>query len=98
MFLSGLSACCFIARDYEKAVEAGGMSVQRFPRYASSRRWLAVALAQLDRFDEARDALTKFLELSPDYTIGRARLTFPFRHEADLEYFLDGLRKAGLPE
>ena len=98
MFLTGLSACYFGAREYDKAVEAGEMSVQQFSRYAMSHCWLAVALAQLDRLDEARDSLTKFLELSPDYTIGRARHAMPFRHQADLEHYIDGLRKAGLPE
>ncbi len=98
MFLTGLSAFCFIAREYDKAVVAAEMSVRRFPEYAPSRRWLAAALAQLDRHDEARDALAKFLEFSPNYTIGSARHTLPYRHEADLEHHLDALRKAGLPE
>jgi adenylate cyclase len=98
MFLAGLAGFCFFAREYDKAVAAAEMSVRRHPEYAPSRRWLAAALAQLDRYDEARDALAKFLELSPDYTIDSARHTLPFRHEADLEHLLDALRKAGLPE
>ena len=34
----------------------------------------------------------------PGLTVGDERLIRPFRRAADRERFLDGLRKAGLPE
>ena len=98
LFLGALSAYHYMVRDYERAIEAAKMSVQRFPQHVSGHRWLAIALAQLGQTEEARDALAKSIDLAPNYTMERARHTFPFRHEKDLEHLLDGLRKAGLPE
>jgi hypothetical protein len=42
-------------------------------------------------------ALAHFLNLSPGHTLAAARHSYPFRQQADLEHFLDGLAKAGLP-
>ncbi|MFQ5955103.1 MAG: adenylate/guanylate cyclase domain-containing protein [Kiloniellales bacterium] len=98
LFFGALAAYHYMVRDYERAVEAAKMCVQRFPQYASGHRWLAAALAQLGRTDEARDALAKFLDRSPNYAMERARHLYRFRHEKDVEHVLDGLRKAGLPK
>jgi adenylate cyclase len=38
------------------------------------------------------------MHLMPGLTVQDKRLTRPFRRSADRERFLDGLRKAGLPE
>ena len=55
----------------------------------------AAALGQLGRADEARDALLKALEVSPQSfdLFVRSRPSW-FRPE-DHEHMLDGLRKAG---
>ena len=96
LFLGVLSASHYMRRDDQRALETVSFAVRRFPWYASTHRWHAVASAQAGRLDEARSALDKFLELSPDYTLEIARHSYPFRRESDLAHYLDGLRKAGL--
>ena len=64
---------------------------------------LAAALAQLDRLDEAHSATEAGLALNPAFTISRARANWTARSDeptflAQLEPYLEGLRKAGLPE
>jgi hypothetical protein len=49
------------------------------------------------RIDDARREMTTYL------TVAQSSLSLsdwgdPYRHQADLEHLLDGLRKAGLPE
>ena len=98
LFLAGVCACRYMLEEYERSVEAARLSVERFAQYASGHRFLAMALAQLGREEDAHKALEKFLELSPNHTLRAARHSFPFRHKANLAHFLDGNRKAGLPE
>ena len=98
LFLGALSACRYMSGDYQQSLETVSFAVRRFPWYASTQRWHAIALAQLGRLDEARSALAKFLDFSPNYTMEAARHSYPFRRAADLAHYLDGLRKAGLPE
>jgi len=57
----------------------------------------AAAYAQLGRQEEAHAAMTEYLRLRPGGTI-RTASRFPFKNAADLDHWLEGLRKAGLPE
>jgi hypothetical protein len=54
----------------------------------------------LGRQEEAEATIAKFLETKPEYTIGSFRDAYQHRYKdpAGVEPFLDGLRKAGLPE
>lgn len=85
----------YAAGDYEAAVE----TLRRDETYrTSSRRFLAASLAQLGRLDEARTEAELFLVANPGFTIRHWAATEPFRDDAVLAHFVDGFRKAGLPE
>ncbi|MBZ9871266.1 winged helix-turn-helix domain-containing tetratricopeptide repeat protein [Mesorhizobium sp. BR1-1-9] len=90
-----LGAAQYAARDYEAAVK----TLRRDETYrTSSRRFLAASLAQLGRLDEARTEVELFLVGNPHFTTSHWVWTEPFRDAATLEHFVDGFRKAGLPE
>ena len=85
----------YAAGEYEAAVE----TLRRDETYrTSSRRFLAASLAQLGRLDEARAEAELFLVGNPHFTTRHWAMTEPFRDAATLEHFVDGYRKAGLPE
>ncbi|TGQ71596.1 tetratricopeptide repeat protein [Mesorhizobium sp. M00.F.Ca.ET.186.01.1.1] len=85
----------YAARDYEAAIE----TLRRDETYrTSSRRFLAASLAQLGRLDEARAEVEMFLVSNPHFTTSHWVWTEPFRDEATLAHFVDGFRKAGLPD
>ncbi|WP_225770678.1 winged helix-turn-helix domain-containing tetratricopeptide repeat protein [Inquilinus sp. Marseille-Q2685] len=85
----------YAAGDYDAAVE----TLRRDETYrTSSRRFLAASLAQLGRLDEARAEAELFLVANPQFTIRHWAESEPFRDAATLEHFVDGFRKAGLPE
>ncbi|WP_189434873.1 tetratricopeptide repeat protein [Mesorhizobium sp. M1E.F.Ca.ET.041.01.1.1] len=85
----------YAAGEYEAAVE----TLCRDETYrTSSRRFLAASLAQLGRFDEARAEVEMFLVANPHFSTSHWVWTEPFRDAATLEHFVDGFRKAGLPE
>jgi TolB-like protein/class 3 adenylate cyclase len=64
----------------------------------SSRRILAASLAQLGRMEEARQEGSWFMASHPDFTIRHWAAAQPFRDEDTRRHFVDGYRKAGLPE
>ncbi|GAA2844660.1 TolB-like protein [Aminobacter aminovorans] len=85
----------YAARDYEAAVE----TLLRDETYrTSSRRFLAASLAQLGRLDDARAEAELFLVGNPEYTTRHWVATEPFRDAATLAHFVEGFRRAGLPE
>jgi len=86
-------------KEHEAAAEWAG----RAARISNSPSWakahLVAALGHLDRTAEATAAVCDLLRLKPDYSIGFARRHLFFvKDRAQLEHYLDGLRKAGLPE
>ncbi len=90
---------CILLEQYEEAVEYSDRTYQ-FP--APSGYWphatKAAALAQLGEIDEARSCLQKALEEVPHLSIAFIKRTLPTKLEDGLKPYLDGLRKAGLPE
>ena len=86
----------FVAGRYEEALDAL-VQVTGAPYYAGYRR-LAATYPYLGRMDEARAAMAKFREVEPQASIELYARTEPFKRKDDLERYLDGLRKAGLPE
>jgi adenylate cyclase len=89
----------FAAGRYEQAIEWADRSLAAQPGYRTGLMVKIVASAQLGRVDEARDALSRVLELESDLTIAqwKAPPAPPFPPEL-LARYEDGLRKAGLPE
>ena len=85
----------YAALRYESAVE----TLRREETYRTgSRRILAASLAQLGRVDEARREAELFMVSNPHFTISFWATVQPFRDDATLAHFVDGYRKAGLPD
>jgi TolB-like protein len=59
---------------------------------------IAANYAQLGESEEAADALKRFQQKRPDWTVEKERQTLSYRHREDEEHWLAGVRKAGLPE
>ncbi|RWC23238.1 MAG: adenylate/guanylate cyclase domain-containing protein [Mesorhizobium sp.] len=85
----------YAARQYESAVS----TLRKEATYRTfSRRILAASLAQLGRIDEARHEAALFMAANRLFTISYWASTQPFLDEGMREHFVDGYRKAGLPE
>jgi adenylate cyclase len=94
-YLTSLADGYFVAHRYEEMIATLEKVSQ--PWSAFHRR-LVVGYAHLGRMEEARAALAEFRELEPQASIELLAKALPFKRKEDLERFLDGLRKAGLPE
>lgn len=93
-----LGQAYFILRRYGEAIAAFQNGIDSNPAAERLHVWLAAAYAQADDAGEAEWEADQVLTLNPEFTVKRMKETFPFKNPADREHFLDGLRKAGLPQ
>jgi adenylate cyclase len=84
--------------NYVDAVKWASMGASESPRHTANLRYLAAALAALDRVEEAREAGRKFLQLDPAFRLGTFERTLqPFQVPALKDKYIEHLSKAGLP-
>jgi len=88
----GIVISYYLDRDYERCVEAARGELSAHPGYTLNYRYLAAALGQLGRIEEACVALAA---ISPHEFDVYVRTRPPWKRPEDHEHMLDGLRKAG---
>jgi adenylate cyclase len=84
-------------RDTE-ASDWARKTITENPRFPGGYRSLAAAHGHLGELPEAQAALATLLRLLPGLTLTDLRDRLPLVDPAHLERYLEGLRKAGLPE
>ncbi len=83
---------------YETKDDLGSYkAIQHQPKDPELHLYLAASLGQLGQSEEAGASFEACERLRPGY-LDRPASWYPFKHAEDSEHFLDGLRKAGLPE
>ena len=87
-----------LLRQYDEAVSRFLKTIERAPKFTQAHVFMAWEYVELDRLDDARDAIKTALEITPQYTLKEVARIFPFRVDEVRNRFLDSLRKAGLPE
>jgi adenylate cyclase len=88
----------YFAREYEAAIEAAKRVIHSYPDHPLVYRWLAAALGQAGRIDEAGQALAKAVAIAPASFDLYVRHRVPWHRPEDHAHTLDGLRKAGWRE
>jgi TolB-like protein/tetratricopeptide (TPR) repeat protein len=91
---SALSLAYYLKQRYEAAVEQAELNLRRTEGANFSRIVLAAAVAQLDRTEEAAQAVVLIRRLDP--TFDAQEFGTKFLSVDDLEHLREGLRKAGL--
>jgi TolB-like protein len=94
---TGMCAAHFFARRFEDCIAWGRRAVDEAAGANIARRHMAAALAHLGRVEEAKAEIAVVLKYQPSSSLARSRLS-SFRHPWMYDLYLDGLRKAGLPE
>ena len=88
-----------ISARYEEAIEAADKALTRNPRAVHVLGAKAAACISLGRVQEASECIKRFCELRPGSTIANIGETVRATFSPEvLAIYLEGLRKAGLPE
>jgi adenylate cyclase len=88
----------FRAVRYEMAIEWADRALAAQPDYRPALRFKASACAHLGHMEEAHDCLKRMFHLEPGLTIARVKASSPPFPTELLNRYVEGLRKAGLPE
>jgi tetratricopeptide (TPR) repeat protein len=98
-FAAGRGLAHMIAGEYQNAVEWADRSLSVLPRFGPTLRTKIVGCVQQGRIAEARAVLARMNRLQPNWTIAsfKAATEKIFPPEV-LAVYVDGLRKAGMPE
>ena len=93
MTFLGIGQALIELRRFDEAIVVLKKSLRQ-NLYLATYQWLASAFAHLGRDAEAHDAAARVLEIDPAFTIS----AFIARGPKNVKLFIEGLRKAGLPE
>ncbi len=88
----------FMLGRYDDAAKAYAKVVERNPAFLSAHRGLAASYAYLGKMDEAEWQANEVLALQPDFSLEKELLSNPFKRPEDTKRYIEGLRRAGLPE
>ena len=96
--LNQIASAMYCTREYEAAIEAATRVIRSYPNYPNPYRWLAAALGQLGRTEQAKHALEEAIAIAPASFDMYVKERVPWRRPEEHAHMLEGLRKAGLPE
>ena len=68
------------------------------PGFSATYKPYLAALGHLGRHEEARDVLRRLERVEPGFTVARFIATTPLERASDREHYVEGLRRAGVPE
>ena len=97
LFLAVIGLAHCTAGRYEECIRFTGEGLKARPGHQGAQRALCVSLAHSGRLEEAREVLKGLIRQQPNLSIGWVKRNVPFVDSVMTRY-VEGLRKAGLPE
>jgi adenylate cyclase len=85
-------------RQHGEAIEAFEQVIEKNAHFPGAHLTLASLYGNLGNIEDAKWEATEVLSLRPDFSLTREKNRVPYKKPADLEYYIAGLRKAGLPD
>jgi TolB-like protein/class 3 adenylate cyclase len=96
-FYTGMGWAHLFAGHYDEAASWARRAALEKPDWAPTARIETIACALAGRVVDAREALARMLVFDPDLRLSKLRL-INWRRAEDRALYVEGLRKAGLPE
>ena len=85
-------------RHYDEALAAMRQSINRLPTFPVPYLFMAVIYVELDQPEQGAEMIDAALKYNPKWRINNVTRVIPHKSAEQRDRFLDGLRKAGLPE
>ena len=95
-YLHDLSMGYYFLGRYKDAIEMNERALKRTPNDVFAHMHSAAAYSALGREEEARHQAQELLRLDPSFSVDKWAETIVIKDKAELERFIDDLRKAGL--
>ena len=95
---TGTAAAHFLAGRYEQASVRAERALRQHPNDQPLLRVAAASHALTGEIAEAQKIVMRIRQLDPESRLSRIAEQAPFRRPEDISRYVDGLRKAGLPE
>jgi TolB-like protein/cytochrome c-type biogenesis protein CcmH/NrfG len=86
----------FVGRNYADAMRMSRESLRRRGDFVGAHRVLVAAAGMAGERPVAEAALQELRRVQPGVSLDWIAKQIPFKHDADREHYLDGLRRAGL--
>lgn len=96
--INGTAAAHFLAGRYDEAAEWAERAVHAAADYAPALRMAAASFALSGKSAQAKSAMDRMRRTDDELRCSTARPVVPFRGERDIVRYIEGLRRAGLPE
>lgn len=96
LYYRNLGSAYFYAGRYEEAIAAHKKSLNRAPNDILTHLCLTTAYSWAGRLEEARAQAAEVLRIKPNFSVEERAKIGLYKNQADLERYLEGLRKAGL--
>ncbi len=94
--MSGLAH--FLAGRVDEAVSCAERALSENPKFTVTSGVLAASYAVSGRQADAAEAMARLCELAPKLRSSNLTSWLPFTHTRDMDRWVEGLRRAGLPE
>jgi tetratricopeptide (TPR) repeat protein len=95
---NGTAAAYFLAGRYEEASSWAEKALREQPNYLPAIRMAAASYALAGQLAEAQKTMMRMRQIDPALRVSDLKNLVPFRRQQDSARYVDGLRKAGLPE
>ena len=95
---NGIAAAHFLAGRYDEASTWSEKALREHADFLPALRMAAASHASAGRILEAQKAMARVRQLDPELRVSKLTDVVPFREPGDFDRYVDGLRKAGLPE
>jgi len=95
---AGTAAAHFFAGRYAEALSWAEMSIRDQPDYFLSTFVAAASAALAGNDAAAKKVMARLRQITPELRISNLKDHVPICRSEDLEHWVEGLRKAGLPE
>jgi adenylate cyclase len=95
---SAMASAHLAAGRYDEALSWAEKSMRRRPDYLLAACIVAASRALAGRIEEARGTVATLLWLDPDLRVSNLKSVISYLRAAEFAKWVDGLRKAGLPE
>jgi adenylate cyclase len=97
-YIFELGKAQFLLTRFDSAVQNFQKAIERNPTVGWPRRWLIAAYGHLGQLEDAEWEMTELESLESARTISHIESNITLTNPTYVKLFLDGLRKAGMPE